>query len=80
MSENDDLVCVFKGSLMQINWLKEFLGENNIDCFSRNKSMEAMHSGFASTFSDDVELYVNAIDELKTRELLELNQDSIQNA
>lgn len=78
MTDNDEFVCVFKGSTIQINWLKVYLLENNIDCFSRDKSMEAAHSGFASPVPDDVQLFVKTDDAKKAKELLELNKDSIQ--
>lgn len=56
--ELDKITLIYTGTTVKSSYIAALLKENRIDCSLRNRSEEAAHSGFATAFGDQVEVYV----------------------
>ena len=62
MTEGKESVCVYKGSLIEVNYYKERLEELDILSFVKDDFQTGIHAGFIDVSPDVAELIVDADD------------------
>ena len=70
MTEGKQSVCVFKGSLIEVNYYKERLEELDISSFVKDDFQTGIHAGFIDVSPDVAELIVDADDAEKAIECI----------
>jgi hypothetical protein len=83
MSEHDDLINVFTGSILEANYIKSLLEENGVGAMVRNTMGESLVAGWVSGGPEDAGLvYVIENHEEEAKRIIEdylANKDLTKN-
>ncbi len=72
MKDNEDLILIYTGSVVEANFLKSLLEENGMGALVRDTLNESIVAGWASGSPDDAGLlYVSESHEKEARRLIE---------
>jgi hypothetical protein len=71
MTEGKQSVCVYKGSLIEVNYFKERLEELDVLSFVKDDFQTGIHAGFIDVSPDVAELIVDADDAEKALKCIE---------
>ena len=71
MTEGKEIVCVFKGSVIDVNYYMERLDEINVPSFIKNDFQTGIHAGFIGGSPEAIELLVNIDDVEKALDCIE---------
>ena len=71
MTEGKDSICVFKGSMIDVNYYVERLSELGISSIIKNDFLSGVHAGVPSGSPDLIELLVDIDNAEKAFECIE---------
>lgn len=72
------LICIYSGSIVNVNFYKEILAEENIESLVRNPSQEAIHAGYVTSFDNICELFVYDQSSERAREIIKNIDESVE--
>ncbi|MDP4185766.1 MAG: DUF2007 domain-containing protein [Bacteroidota bacterium] len=70
MKNHENLIVIFSGSLIQVEFVKEQFEEHGIDCIVKNEFQEGISAGYVVGTPTSVDIYVREEDYEKAIEIL----------